>query len=69
MNAPKWTSKKPAAPGYYWYSGTGAERPGVYEVYECRSVLYMQFGNSFSPPVSELSGQFAGPIPEPKEDI
>lgn len=61
-----WTNTKPAKPGWYWYSGTGADQPGVYRVYEAESVLYVQFGNVSSPPVAELHGQFSGPIDEPR---
>lgn len=60
-----WTHEKPTHPGWYWYSGTGAERPGVYEVYEADGALYVQFGNVYSPPVADLQGQFAGPVSGP----
>lgn len=58
----KWTDRKPCIVGHYWYRETPTTRAAI---------LYARDGMVFSDKrpvkITDCSGQWAGPIPEPGE--
>lgn len=56
-----WTTERPKAPGWYWYLCDGTPDPLIVFVDKQLSV---EQGGWF---VSELAGQFAGPLLPPGE--
>lgn len=63
-----WTDAKPTAPGWYWWRATSRTSPTMVYVKhrsfsDDRETLYV-FNRG---PLSEVPGQFAGPIPLPTE--
>lgn len=67
-----WTNDKPTVPGLYWYrcedcgevlkTIISLRDPGVHEPW-----VSFAFSDRYQP-LAELSGQFAGPIPEPQKE-
>lgn len=57
----KWQSKKPKIPGWYWLRSAG-DIDRVVHVVELGQMYCISFGF-----VSQLHGQWAGPIPKPEE--
>ena len=65
----KWTKEKPSKVGEYWYRKSPEHSPYIIEV--CGSVshgkIYYIHGDDNEYFLRALDGEFAGPIPEPKE--
>ena len=66
----KWTNEPPKEPGYYWLDD-GVCAPQVVAVHKHiinGKVLYID-GNEFDRDVDNQNCKWAGPIPEPEEEI
>lgn len=67
MNALKWTTKKPTKPGWYWYRYSENHKPYICDVWlDVEKNLRCIFGVGYL--VKETPFEWAGPIPEPKEN-
>ena len=67
LNWPRrWTKVKPTAPGWYWYRENTQDCPHVIEIVDvCDELQTMH--DTFDFKVSELHGEWAGPITPPEE--
>lgn len=68
----EWTFTKPTQPGAYFYRLAGQPGPQLAGVYwhgknQNRELRARLTGTRLEYPVTVLSGEFAGPIPEPQE--
>ena len=60
-----WTDEPPTKEGWYWYRPSTSRESGMRFVADDLYVHWVAAGKWI--PVAEFSGQWAGPIPEPKE--
>lgn len=66
--APEYTNEKPTTPGWYWWRKKGgkAEKPVELRKNDAGQLVF-NFSSYEVFEYEAISGQFAGPIPEPKE--
>lgn len=64
----RWTTEKPAEPGWYWWTDSTRRKPTMAEVYVSTSGHLWVDSVAFQPcELEQQSGQWAGPIPQPTD--
>jgi len=62
-----WTKEKPVKAGWYWFREIG-DIVSIVKVREDKGILYTQSSVWYAPfMVRDSGGEWAGPIPEPRE--
>lgn len=62
----QWTKEPPTTPGGYWWREKQEKRPRIVDVGQAAG-MYLAFTPKGLCKVNELDGEWAGPLPEPRE--